>query len=458
MEKRGYLLPDGDAFTDDMLCCMVYVPNKVEYRRAFFGALDYFGTWIAWERDEGKRGKDAARAWMIANALTRECWEMGCDDMLSTLQDIRNILLQQKCCGGDTYVTYNQNTVVTTTISPDVGDYPTTWGEDTEIESWDEWKQYVCYHAQAFVDTLIEIAGNFNAVTSVAGWYIEFIGWAFTKLTYLWPVFVPVQWNVQYLQSIVDGIIFVWPDIDFEDLADRFEAAREDIVCAIMLDGDIESEVQAAVDSTVLWNLIFQWVDYQSMKSAIYSGEVEGIGYLPPGTSEACECVEESEYTALFPFLTTIEGWVNQYSSQWNWNPSAGYSGGTGGGVRVNYSVSDYFGLGSYWLGVKAGVSPSIVADDSVFVKKFSLWYRSTAASPNGTSLKVQVLQGNGSAVQFEVTLPRTYNVWTYYEHEIASPVAINGNAFAIKLFSVSGNALYLDVDEFYIEFDLERA
>jgi len=333
MEKRGYLLPDGDAFTDDMLCCMVYVPNKVEYRRAFFGALDYFGTWIAWERDEGKRGKDAARAWMIANALTRECWEMGCDDMLSTLQDIRNILLQQKCCGGDTYVTYNQNTVVTTTISPDVGDYPTTWGEDTEIESWDEWKQYVCYHAQAFVDTLIEIAGNFNAVTSVAGWYIEFIGWAFTKLTYLWPIFVPVKWNVQFLQSLVDGIIFVWPDIDFEDLADRFEAAREDIVCAIMLDGDIESEVQAAVDSTVLWNLLFQWVDYQSMKSAIYSGEVEGIGYLPPNVSEACVCDEGPYQLVPNPDMSSSSGWTY---SVWTHSPSLGFYH-TGSAYPIDY-------------------------------------------------------------------------------------------------------------------------
>ncbi|GAG82343.1 unnamed protein product, partial [marine sediment metagenome] len=45
----GYLLPDGEAFTDEYECCMVFVPAKDEYRRAFFGALDYFGTWLAWE-------------------------------------------------------------------------------------------------------------------------------------------------------------------------------------------------------------------------------------------------------------------------------------------------------------------------------------------------------------------------------------------------------------------------
>lgn len=77
--SAGYALPDGDAYTEEVACIKVYVPDRPEYRRALLGSITYLGTWIAWERDEQKRGRDASRAWRRANDRTLNEWAEGCD-------------------------------------------------------------------------------------------------------------------------------------------------------------------------------------------------------------------------------------------------------------------------------------------------------------------------------------------------------------------------------------------
>jgi hypothetical protein len=74
-DKYGYLIPENVS-PDDYGCLLVFYPSDDLYRRELFGALDYFGTWVAWERDAAKRGILAASAWKIANEKTREA--MGC--------------------------------------------------------------------------------------------------------------------------------------------------------------------------------------------------------------------------------------------------------------------------------------------------------------------------------------------------------------------------------------------
>ena len=69
-KNLGYLLPDGEAFTEEMACALVFYPDKKEYRQALGGSLGYLSTWLAWERDDDKRGSDAAREWKIALVMT----------------------------------------------------------------------------------------------------------------------------------------------------------------------------------------------------------------------------------------------------------------------------------------------------------------------------------------------------------------------------------------------------
>jgi hypothetical protein len=82
-----------------MTCVKVYVPNKVEYLRALTGSLDYLGTWVAWERDELKRGKDAAASWKIANELTNDTILEGCVELPPGIgiDEDGNIILGENC-------------------------------------------------------------------------------------------------------------------------------------------------------------------------------------------------------------------------------------------------------------------------------------------------------------------------------------------------------------------------
>lgn len=107
-EGKGYLLPDNpDVY--ELTCYRVFVPNKLEYIRAFFGSLDFLATWIAWERTGDNRGSLAAAAWKDANEATYENLSLGCDmccdelnninttlgDMNSTLQNYLQLMLTQ---------------------------------------------------------------------------------------------------------------------------------------------------------------------------------------------------------------------------------------------------------------------------------------------------------------------------------------------------------------------------
>lgn len=97
---KGYLLPAGDAFTDQMTCVRVYVPNRVEYLRALVGSLDYLAGWNAWERDELHRGIQAAASWRIANELTNDTIDAGCPPELPPpiiIDDDGNIHLHLEC-------------------------------------------------------------------------------------------------------------------------------------------------------------------------------------------------------------------------------------------------------------------------------------------------------------------------------------------------------------------------
>lgn len=58
-DGKGFRLPD-DISCSDEICVKVTVPNNLEYRAAFWGSLWKLTKWWCWERDDEKRGKDAA--------------------------------------------------------------------------------------------------------------------------------------------------------------------------------------------------------------------------------------------------------------------------------------------------------------------------------------------------------------------------------------------------------------
>jgi len=281
-KPRGYPLPDGECYTEDLCPVVICVPNKDEYFQALWGTMHYLATWIAWQRDDDKRGKDAAAAWQFANASTEIGDRMGCLDELQT--DVNNILTllrsKKDCC--DSNITYNTQTIIVTTITPGVGDPPDTWGDEA-ITTWAEWGEYVCYHAHAYVDKLVEHAETLHAATAIGAMGIGTIGAILAGLTFI-GLAIPVTWLIA--AGIAAAALYFAEDL-FEDTATNIQAARQDIVCALLTGGDLAQAVEDALASAGDWDNFFQHVDYATASAIIQEGG-DGTEFLESETKDDC--------------------------------------------------------------------------------------------------------------------------------------------------------------------------
>jgi len=303
-EKPGYLLPEGDAYTDQLACALVFYPDKEEYRRALLGSLVYLSTWVAWERDSEKRGKDAARAWKNAVEETMECWIMTCfEDLIADVATIRMIMETRKDCCDDN-VTYFPTEFPTTEIVPGVGDAPDLYGE-TEIADWDEWNQHVCFNAHAYVDYLIDSAGNLYDAVQLSSIWLGLIA-AILGLLAFSGIGLPIAYGLA--AAVVAGLALGATASTFLNTATDFETAREDIVCDIMLGMSLPDAVEAALSSGTDWDLFYQFVDYESAVAILYEGGY-GAEFLPSETRDDCTCEAFQNY--IFTFPTDLDGWVS---------------------------------------------------------------------------------------------------------------------------------------------------
>jgi len=106
----GYLLPDNPQ-PEGYICLKVFIPDAPEYLYAFSGAYQFFGKWLAWERDEGNNATLAAAAWREAiNKTFLEAW-LNCgeemddcceqiEEILTRLEELENMNINVNCGGG----------------------------------------------------------------------------------------------------------------------------------------------------------------------------------------------------------------------------------------------------------------------------------------------------------------------------------------------------------------------
>lgn len=323
VKEHGYLLPAGDAFTEELSCALVFYPDKEEYRRALLGALTYFQTWIAWERDDDKRGKDAARAWALANFCTMECWDMACiDELLETMEAVRVLLSNRKDCCDDN-VTYGLQEEFDTDIDPGVGDPPDYYGE-TAIVDWDDWWEHVCYNAHLYVDNLKNMSSQLNGAVEQNSLYLGLIAAGLALLA-----FSGVGAPVAYLLAsfVVTGLVLAVTSATFASSSDDIEAAREDIVCVLLQGGDLAGEVEEALGSGAAWDLFYKFVDYDSATAIIHEGGADG-DYLPTETRDDCECDPIYDYSPFWDFDSEIES---------PWTSTADWAATCGGSSYMNY-------------------------------------------------------------------------------------------------------------------------
>lgn len=295
----GYPLPDGDAFTEEMECAIVYYPAKAEYRQALLGSISFLATWRAWQRDTGKRGKDAALAWSNALELTMGCWNMACIETLIENQEFMMEWMATHsldCCEG---TTYGDTTIITTIIIPYVGDPPAFYGE-TAISDWDDWSQHVCFNAHAWVDLLIE-----NALVLEEGLLAGGIGMGMLAYVLAGVAFIATG-GLLAIPVIMLGaasLLTLEGSGIFSAAADDLETARDDIVCALISGLDVGEAIEDAIGSGLAWTTVFSLLDYSTPTAILYEGE--GLdSYLPSDTSEACDCEQPPELNGWTVFNT----------------------------------------------------------------------------------------------------------------------------------------------------------
>jgi hypothetical protein len=299
----GYLLPDGECFTEEMACALVFYPDKPEYRRALLGSIVYLSTWLAWERDSEKRGKDAARAWKDAVDETLECWNMAClEDLIANVELIRILMENKKDCCDDN-VTYFPTDAPTTEIVPEIGDPPEFYGE-TAVTDWDDWKEHVCFNANAYVDYLVASSGQLFDAVKLSSVFLGLIAAALALLAFS-GIGLPIAFGLA--ATVVAGIAIGATGTTFLNTPADFEAARDDIVCAI-INGypSLSDAVETALSSGTDWDLFYQFVDYESAISIIYEGGHDEE-YLPSETSDTCACIVTNLFEFTWP--TDVDGW-----------------------------------------------------------------------------------------------------------------------------------------------------
>lgn len=68
-------LPPADPVTNERVCVLVFVPDKPEYMRAFFGALEELSQAWNWEADRETQ-MIIRQQWLDAEICTRDCTDV----------------------------------------------------------------------------------------------------------------------------------------------------------------------------------------------------------------------------------------------------------------------------------------------------------------------------------------------------------------------------------------------
>jgi hypothetical protein len=448
-DKPGYQLPAEGADTEETQCVLVFYPDKEEYRRALFGSLSYLGTWLAWELDDEKRGRQAAQAWKNANDLTLECWNMACLEQLQAdVAAIRALLASANyCCDGTT--TISPPPPVTTEIIPGDGDPPEYYGE-TEITSWEDWEAHVCYNANKWVDDLVATAATLNTFSQDGILTLAIVSAGLALLAFS-GVGIPIAISVAIaaLSAITAGGALI-----FADTAQDIEDARDDIVCALLTGGDVESVINDALGEASLdYTSFFQHIPYDQTTAIIYEGGANGE-YLPAETSDDCDCEPDyGEYQS--PYHTGDAGDLSFMSNNgWTFGSTIGNPahppGSDNYGWRKPYSNQSGSADASCTnVRLETGLSGGYNATLTVNRVRFDLM-RTVSGAP---AIKVTI----GSHVQ-TIYGAAADGVWRTQTIVLDPPQYISppGSTSAVKFEISGGNAGYCHFDNVIIDFDTD--
>jgi hypothetical protein len=442
-DQPGYPLPPGELGEDEIVCQLVYLPNRHEYWQAFYGALSYMATWRAWERDDDKRGKDAAANWREALELTTECWRMTCLDELQDNVAAILALLQTNagCCAEN--ITYGAQTTYVTTIVINEGDAPDYYGE-TAVADWDEWLEYLCFSAHAWVDHLVSQANSLELALSLGGLTMALLGYVFGAVNFL---LMRGDINSSTLLSRLSLMAAGYAADMFSDASDAIESAREDIVCAVMQGTSMSDAVEDSLSSGIAWDIFFQFVDYDSAKAIMYEGG-DGEDYLEAEQKDDCgDCGQIGEHIWYTDWETgTMEGWNGTdniiaaagIDGSWGWKDHL-----TGGGT-ISLSANNF--------AVHLELSPQ--AGDLLVIHSLRFWWKIDLDRVNNY-MKYSCSHDGGEESETFHEFAEWIEEYVVFDPPLES---VSPHAFVVNIGKHSGTAGYIYLDNITIDFDFTPA
>ena len=386
--EPGYPLPSGELGEDDIVCQLVYLPDRPEYWQAFLGALHYMTTWRAWERDADKRGKDAAANWREAFELTIGCWRMTCLEQLQ--DDVAAILaimeMPQSCCD-ETDVTDGDR--YTDRVVDGVGNVPQNIidaGYATGTSDWAGFDDYKCMIAHVTVDQLDarlrELAplvntygAVFGGLASLAAIISVIFSGGGTALVF--GLFAATGAVALLYEVLIEGDLL-------EVLADKVDTNHDDLACAIYrADGDVDAlaDLNTEIDAifTAPEALILKNMNLGPTIKSLYAGRydqqdiaeiLEAAGYEVGDFT--CDCDQIGEFLLYTDFETgTLEGWQDRGAAV-----VAGIGVGSSYGVSLALMAGDDLHTSVSNLAEMVGETKG--AGDKILIHRILMWYRNT--------------------------------------------------------------------------------
>lgn len=459
----GYPLPTGELGEDEIVCQLVYLPDRPEYWQALLGALHYMTTWRAWERDDGKRGKDAAANWRAAFELTIGCWRMTCLEQLQ--EDVASILaimeIPQSCCDAGDVTDGDQ---YTDRVEDGEGDVPQNIidaGYADDSEDWAGFDDYKCMISHVIVDQLEarlnEIAplvqttgGVLGGVAALAGILAVIFGTA--GLAIVFGIIAGIGATSLLYQALTDfGLV----DALVVKVADNHEA----LACAVYFaDGD-ETALIALNDKidelfTVPEALILKNMNLGPTLKSLYAGrydqqdiaaELESAGYELDDFD--CSCIIPiGEYSHEYPFDADYESWEHGWSAEWHET-----YGNPGGGVRFWKTTgnSGYIRLAGGVLLATQGLGSE--AGDFIRVHRIIFNYKCAASSAD--RIRFRIAHGGGYTYRYGDQFTTD---WETFDETFDPPLEwIDGTDDYLLLADSTGpNGQWIHIDNVFIDFD----
>lgn len=283
-KSMGYPLPSGDASESDLQCMILFYPDRAEYRQALFGSLDYLATWLAWETDEDKRGKDAAASWRAAVQATRECIEMStCETILSLLREIRDNT-GIYCCD---VVDISDGDRFTDEVEDGVGDVPQNIidaGYAEDAADWDGFYNYKCMISHLMVDNLkAQVETILSAIDQSGAVLVGVVALAAIAATILTAGGAVLAYGIVLGLIGVAGLSAALAEIGeaaLPDLLDAIDEHHDDLACAIYnADGSVNAVVALKAEIDALFSgvqaALLTNLNIPAPLKALYSGRYD---------------------------------------------------------------------------------------------------------------------------------------------------------------------------------------